>query len=314
MVNCDPLQNQRLKAILTVRTKIFETARSWLNKHGFIEVQGPILIPPTGKGANSFSVDYFGKKACLSQGLQPYSQVFAQMFGKIYTIAPTFRAEKLKTKRHLAEYWRIEVGDSLLDFEKLIGIQEDLVSHICHNLSRVADEELKMLGRSPSDLTKVQTPFPKLTYDNAIGLLQNAGLEIQWGDELTWEMESALSLRFNQPFFVTEFPIMAETFFLASHPLKSELTLSADLMAPEGYGELGSGGQMINKKETLLKRMIEAEIAPSDQQWYMSFMECSSLTYSGFAMGIERIIQWICKLEKTQEATAFPRQYDDLYP
>ena len=313
MIGSRNFQSEKIRAVLKIRAQVLSEARKWFDQHGYIEVQGPTIIPAVGDWPGSFEVKYFDKKAYLTQGLQPYANAFVANLGKIYTIAPTFRAEKLRTKRHLTEYWRIEVAQQC-DLDTMIGIQEELVAHICHSLSKEAIEELKYLRRRVKDVVKVQTPFPRLTYDEVIDMLQRDGFNISWGQGIDWELENHLSLRFNRPFFIAEFPTDAQTFFYKSHPKRPELTLSVDLLAPEGYGEIGGGGQIIDEKEVLLKKMAEENIDPSDQQWYMNLMQYGAVPHSGFVIGLERLIQWICKLEHIKEATAFPRLYDSIYP
>ncbi len=305
--------DEKRTAVLKIRAKLLNAARCWFNQNDYVEVHGPTIIPAVGDRPSSFEVKYFDKKAYLAQGLQPYAAAFAESLGKIYTIAPTFRAEKLNDRRHLTEYWRIEVAQQC-DLETLIGIQEALVAHICQSLSREATELLKYFNRSVSNLAETRTPFLRLTYDQAIDILQRDGLNISWGQKLSWELENHLSLRFNKPFFIVKFPIDIETFFLKSDPKRPELTLSTDLLAPEGYGEIGSGTQMITEKEVMSKKMAEENINPADQLWYVSFMQYSSVPRSAFAMGLERLIQWICKLENIKETTAFPRFYDSYFP
>jgi len=299
---------------MKVRAKLLDAARSWFNRNDYTEVHGPTIIPAAGDWPSSFEVKYFDKKAYLTQGLQPYADAFMASLGKIYTIAPAFRAEKLRTRRHLTEYWFIEAEAPRYDLDGIIRIQEELVTHICHSLSKEATEELKCLQRHVKDIIKVKTPFPRLTYDEVVEMLQRDGFNISWGEEINWELENHLSLRFNQPFFITEFPISIQTFFYKPHPKRPELTLSVDLLAPEGYGEIGSGGQMIDEKEVLLKKMAEEKIEPGDQRWYMDLRQYGSVPHSGFVMGVERLIQWICKLEHIREASAFPRLFDSIYP
>ena len=188
------------------------------------------------------------------------------------------------------------------------------MSHICHSLSKEAGEMLKCFNRTVKDLERVQTPFHRLTYDEAIDLLQRDDFNVSWGQTLDWELETYLSQKFSQPFFIMKFPIGIETFFHKSDPEKPELTLSVDLLAPEGYGEIGSGLQMITEKEVMSKKMADQNIDPADQLLYMSFMQCSSVPISGFAIGLERLIQWICKLSHIKEATAFPKLYDNYFP
>ena len=314
MFDARNFRSEKNTAIMKIRAKLLDAARWWLNKHDYIEVHGPTIIPATGDWPGSFEVKYFDKKAYLTQGLQPYANAFVANLGKIYTIAPTFRAEKLKTRRHLTEYWRIEAAVPRCDLDCIIKVQEELVTHICHSLSKEAVEELKCLSRRVKDIAKVQTPFPRLTYDEVIDVLQRDGFNISWGQELDWELENHISLRFNRPFFITEFPIGIQTFFYKSHPQKPGLTLSMDLLTPEGYGEIGSGGQMIHEKEVLLKKMAEEKIEPEGQRWYMDVKQCGSVPHSGFVIGLERLIQWICKIEHIREASTFPRLFDSVYP
>jgi asparaginyl-tRNA synthetase len=305
--------DEKTVAILKIRAKLLHAARCWFSQNDYVEVHGPTIIPAVGNWPGYFEVKYFDKKAYLTQGLQPYADAFVASFGKIYTIAPSFRAEKAKTKRHLTEYWRIEVAQQG-DLDTIVGIQEELLAHICRGLSEDAREELKCLRRPAEDLRSVQPPFPKVTYDEAIDILQRDGFGISWGQKIDSELEKRLSLKFNRPFFITEFPLGIQTFFYKSHPKRSELTLSVDLLAPKGYGEIGGGGQMIDEKEVLLKKMAEEKIEPGDQQWCMNLMQCGSVSQSGFVIGLERLIQWICKLDHIREASAFPRLFGSIYP
>ncbi len=305
--------NAKTIAILKIRAKLLNAARCWLNKNNYVEVHGPTIIPAVGDWSGHFEVKYFDKKAYLTQGLQPYADVFAASLGKIYTIAPTFRAEKSKTKRHLAEYWRIEVAQKC-DLKTIIKVQEDLVAHICHSLSKEARGEFKRLKRSVEDLAKVETPFPRLTYDETIEILQEDGFNIFWGQQIDWDLENYLSHKYNQPFFITEFPISIQTFFYKSHLKKPELTLAVDLLAPEGYGEIGGGGQTISEKDVLLQKMSEEKVEPHDQKWYLNLIQNGSFSRSGFAIGLERLIQWTCKLSHIEKAIAFPRVYDSIFP
>lgn len=305
--------DERTVKVLKIRAKILDAARSWLNHNDYVEVHGPTILPAIEDWPSSFEVKYFDKKGYLAQGLQPYATAFVASLGKIYTVAPTFRAEKLSTQRHLTEYWRIEIAQQS-KFENMIKVQEKLVAYICHSLVKTCGKELIHMRRRSEDLAKVQTPFPRLTYDQAIDMLQDNGFAIMWGQRLNWEMENHLSLKFNTPFFITDFPLSAETLMCESHPDKPELSLSADLLAPEGYGEVGGGGQIVNKKRLLKERMEEEKIESADQLWYTNFMKNSSVANSGFVTGVERLVQWLCRLPSVKEATAFPRTHDIFYP
>ena len=195
--------NQRSKAVLKVRAKMLDAARLWLGEQGFVEVQGPILLPAVGDRPHNFQVNYFGQSACLSGGLQPYSDVFVEMFEKVYTVAPTFRAEPLKTKRHLTEFWRVEIAASGFNLEQMLRVQEEMIAHVCQKLSKDAVEELCFLRGSTENLNKIKVPFPRITYDEAVERLQRTKCRIHWGELLNWENEYELSLMFDKPFFIS---------------------------------------------------------------------------------------------------------------
>lgn len=305
---------ERKKAAVKIRSKILDAARSWFKRHYYVEVQGPILVPAIGDWPSYFEVKYFDRKAYLAQGLHAYAEVLMANLGRIYTIAPVFRAENVRTHRHLTEYWCIEAEIPQCDLNNLISIEEQLIAHILRRLSKEAREEFESIQRDIKELEGIQPPFPRLTYDDAIKMLQKDGFDVQWGTVLDWEHEEHLSRRFSQPFFISEFPIGIETFFFQSHPQKPEITLSVDLFAPEGYGEISTGGQPTITKEELLKKMQEEKIKPNEQKWYMDLKAIGSVPHSGFAIGIERLTQWICKLENIREASAFPRSTDNIFP
>ena len=303
--------NEKMVEVLKIRAKLLDAARYWFNNNGYVEVNGPTIIPAIGNLSGSFDIKYFDKKAYLSQGLQPYAGTILAKLEKVYTIAPTFRAESTSDQRHLTEYWRIEIAQKS-GLQTMIEFQESLIAYICHSLSMNCEAELQYMSRLAKDLAEVQTPFPRLTYDEVTALLQEDGFTIVWGQKLNWEMENHLSLKFNTPFFITEFPLSPETVMCESHPNKPELALSADLIAPEGYGEIGSGGKIVNESQ-LIERMEEESIPYADQIWYKNLLNVSG-TNSGFVTGVERLVQWICKLSSIKETTAFPRTSDDFYP
>lgn len=305
--------NKKTTKILKIKAKALEAARHWLNHNNYVEVHGPTIIPAVGDWPGHFEVKYFDKKAYLTQGLQPYADEFVASFSKVFTIAPSFRVEKHKTKRHLTEYWRIEVAQRS-NLDTLIRAQEELLAHICRSLTEKAKEELKLSRGSIEKLANVNSPLPKLSYDDTINTLQKDGYNIVWGQQLDWDLEKHLSSKLNKPFFITEFPTGIQSLFYKSHPEKPGVTLSADLLAPDGYGEIGGGGQMIDKKRELLKKMSEEKIDPNDQKWYLNLRRLDIVPNSGFIIGVERLIQWICKLEHISDASAFPRTPEGIYP
>ena len=305
--------NKKMVATLKIRSKAIHAARQWLNQNAYIEVQGPIIVPATGEWPSYLKTEVFEKKAYLAQGLHPYSQIYAASLGKIYTFAPTFRVEKTSTNHHLIEFWRIEVVQQT-KLENIMRVQEKLIEHICQNLSKSSENELTILDRSTKDLEKIHAPFKKITYEEAIQKLQNQGSKIVWGETIEKEKEKNLSNMFNQPFFITEFPVNYETFFYETVKEKPELTKSADLIVPQGYGELSSGAQKITNKKELSKKMQEMKINPKDQQWYLNLIKNSKTPQSGFAIGFERLIQWICNIKDIKQTTPYPRTPENIYP
>lgn len=307
------LRNRKFWAILRVRAILFEAARDWFKQNGYTEVQGPTLVP-VGSENVTFEVKYFNKKVYLTQGFHAYAEAIIPSLGSVYTIAPSFRAEKSMTKRHLTEYWQIEGEAPWCDLQEILRVQEGLITHICQVLCNKASKELECLGRDIKDLLKVRAPFPKLTYDEVVKQLKEEGFDIIWGENVTWKQEKHLSLKFDRPFFVTHYPMGIQRLFRKSHPKKPELTLSADLLAPEGYGEISGCGQRIDNLEELMKKMKMENMDPKEFQWIIDLKKYGSVPHSGFAIGVERLVTWICKLQHIGEAIAFPRFRSRIYP
>jgi len=305
--------NKKIIATLKIRSKTIQLARQWLNKNDYIEIQGPTLIPASGEWRGYFKTEILNKKAYLTQGLHPYDRVFVENLEKIFTFAPTFREEKTQTPNHLLEYWRIEVVQKT-NLQNIIKVQEQLIEYICQNLSKTAKEQLANLNTKATHLRKVKAPFQKITYEKAIKMLQKNGSKIVWGQNLDKTSEKKLSNLFDQPFFITQFPLNSQTYFYESLKEKTELTKSVDLIAPQGYGELSSGSQRITNNKTLTKKMQEIQANPEDQKWYLSFIKNNNTPQSGFAIGFERLIQWICNLREIKDTTAYPRSPDSIYP
>jgi len=302
------IRSKKMQAVLRVRAKFLKAARSWLDEHGYTEVHVPILTAAACEGgATLFPVDYFGKKVYLTQSWQLYAEAVIASLGKIYTVAPSFRAEKSRTRRHLTEYWHLEVEEPFCDLDCIMKVQEELITFICHTLAEKASNELEVLGRNPKDLLRIKPPFMRLTYDEVIALLQKHGVEIEWGEDLGWEQEKVLARMFDQPFFVTHYPRGVKAFYHKPDPKRPEVTLSADLLAPEGYGEITGGGQRIHDLNELLERIKEEGLNPDDYQWYLDLRRYGSVPHSGFGLGVERTVTWICKLNHIRDAIAFPR-------
>ena len=302
------IRSKKMWCVLKVRAELLKAAREWLDEHGFVEAHAPILTASACEGgATLFPVDYFGRKAYLTQSWQLYGEAFIASLGKCYTIAPSFRAEKSRTRRHLTEYWHLEVEIPFCGLEELLRVEEELITHICHRLAERAKGQLETLGRDPAHLARIEPPFQRLTYDEAVEILQGLGIEIEWGEDLTWTHERALSERFEEPFFVTHFPKTAKAFYHKPDPRRPEVTLSADLLAPEGYGEITGGGERIDDYKTLLARIEEEGLDPADYQWYLDLRRYGTVQHAGFGLGVERMVMWVCKLEHIRDAIAFPR-------
>jgi len=309
------LRSKKMQAMLKIRSKTLEAAREWFLKRGYIEFQSPIMITAACEsGSTLFELKYFDRKAYLTQSWQLYAEAGIYSVGKIFTIAPSFRAERSRTRRHLTEYWHIETEEPWCDLKCLMKVMEGLVTHILHKLAKEMPEELKIYGRDPKELLKIKPPFKELTYDEAVEMLKKEGVKVVWGEDLTWQQQKVLSLRFKAPFFITHFPKAAKAFYHKPDPKKPEVTLSADLQAPEGYGELIGGGQRTHDLDAILKRIKEDGLRERDYQFYVDLRKYGSVPHAGFGLGLERLIMWICKLDHIRDAIPFPRTLTRIYP
>jgi len=309
------LRSEKMQTVLRIRSKFLQFARQWFEEHGFTEFHSPIFTAAACEGGSTlFPVKYFDREVYLTQSWQLYAEAAIASLGKIYTLAPSFRAEKSRTRRHLTEYWHLEAEMPFCDFECLIKTIEEFITFVCHKLAKEMLEELKLLGRKPEDLLKIKTPFPRITYEKAVEMLQKDGLGIKYGDDLTWVTEKKLAMKFDVPFFVTHFPLGIKAFYHKPDPERPKVTLSVDLLAPEGYGEIIGSGQRIHDLDELMKRIEEEKLDPKDYQWYVDLRKFGSVPHAGFGLGLERTIMWICKLKHIRDAIAFPRLINRVYP
>lgn len=309
------IRNEKMQATIRLRSRLIEEARRWLMDHGYLEVQVPILVNAAVEGGSTlFPVKYFQQKAYLSQSWQLYAEAMIASVGKIFTVAPSFRAEKSRTRRHLTEYWHLEVEAPWLELEGLMQLEEELVSHMCRQIADRMPEELKLLGRDPAKLMTIQSPFPRITYDEAVDRIQKSMPTFKWGKDLGYEEEKTLTQDFESPFFVTRFPKGVKAFYHMPDPQNPKVTLSVDLLAPEGYGEITGGGQRIHVLEQLIARIKEEKLNPDDYKWYTELRRYGTVPHAGFGMGVERIVAWVCGLEHIRDAIAFPRLINRIYP
>jgi len=309
------IRNRRMQATLRIRASALDAAREWFKENEYTETHVPTIITAACEGGSTlFEVKYFDSKAYLTQSWQLYAEAIIASLGKIYTIAPSFRAERSRTRRHLTEYWHLEAEAPWYNLESLMKDEEELLAHIIHSVARSRPNELALNKRQSSELLKLTPPFPRITYDKAVALLKERGVEIRYGDDLGWEQERVLTLQFDTPFFVTHFPKTAKAFYHKLDPSNPKLTLSADLLAPEGYGEITGGGERIEDLNELTQRITDEKLDPKSYQWYLDLRRYGTVPHAGFGLGVERTIAWICKLKHIRDAIAFPRLINRVYP
>ena len=309
------LRSRRQHAILRIRAAIVRAMRDWMDTHGFTLIDAPILTPAACEGTSTlFETDYFGDKAYLTQSGQLYMEAAAMAFGRVYSFGPTFRAEKSKTRRHLTEFWMLEPEMAFVELDESLRIQEEFVSHVVQTLLARNHDDLVEIGRDLTKLANVKPPFPRLTYDEAVKVLQAEGSEIQWGMDFGGADETILANRYDRPVFVTHYPVECKAFYMKRDPERPEVVQCADLLAPEGYGEIIGGSQREDDLDALVSRMQENGLPPEGYEWYLDLRRYGSVPHSGFGIGLERTVAWICGLEHVRETAPFPRMLTRIYP
>jgi len=309
------IRSQRQHAILRIRHTLVDACRNFLNQDGFILADAPIFTPNACEGTTTlFETEYFDEKAYLTQSGQLYNEATAMAFGRSYCFGPTFRAEKSKTRRHLIEFWMIEPEVAYAALDDVMILIERFVEAIVSRVLADRREDLKILGRDPSPLERVKAPFPRISYDEAARILTARGLPFQWGTDFGGTDETALTEGFDRPFFVHRFPAAVKAFYMKRDPADDRLSLSCDLLAPEGYGEIVGGGQREDDLETLVGRIREHQLPMEAFEWYLDLRRYGSVPHSGFGMGIERALTWITGIEHVRETIPFPRLLNRLRP
>lgn len=309
------LRSPRQNAILRIRAEIIKSIRNFLDQNGFILIDSPILTPAACEGTTTlFETDYFGEKAYLTQSGQLYNEASAMAFGKVYCFGPTFRAEKSKTRRHLMEFWMVEPEAAYVDLEENNKIQENMVTYIVKQVLENKKRELDLLERDLSKLEIIKVPFPMISYDEAIEILKKDGSKIEWGDDFGGEDETILSQKYEKPIFIHRYPIKCKAFYMKPDPQRPEVALCADLLAPEGYGEIIGGGQRIDDYNLLANQIKEHNLPRENYEWYLDLRRYGSVPHSGFGLGIERTVAWICGLNHVRETIPFPRMLNKIYP
>jgi len=310
------IRSARQQAILRVRHEVIDAVRDYFNNRGFVLADGPIFTPAACEGTTTlFPVQYFeDNTAYLTQSGQLYNEANAMALGRVYCFGPTFRAEKSKTRRHLTEFWMVEPEVAYATLDDIIELAEGLVVEV---VSRVLDRrarELKTLERDTTKLQQVKRPFARITYDDAAERLKAKGLPFEWGGDFGSPDETAISEMFEGPVAVTGYPSAIKAFYFKPQSDRPEVSLSVDVLAPEGYGEIIGGGQRIDDYDLLLKRIEEHNLPREAFEWYLDLRRFGSVPHAGFGMGIERVVSWICGLEHLREAIPYPRMLYRIYP
>jgi asparaginyl-tRNA synthetase len=310
------IRTPRQNAVLRVRHEVIKATRDFFDDQGFILVDTPIFTPNACEGTTTlFECDYDDEqKAYLTQSGQLYNEATCAALGKTYCFGPTFRAEKSKTRRHLREFWMVEPEMAFADLNDVMALSEGLVSYVVGRCLERRAAELKTLGRDTSKLESVKPPFPRISYDDAVTLLQRKGSAIEWGGDFGNADETLLGEEYDRPVIVHRYPAAIKAFYMQPDAERAELALGADTIAPEGYGEIIGGGQRIHDYELLMARIREHHLPPEAFSWYLDLRKYGSVPHAGFGMGIERVVAWICGLEHLREAIAFPRMLYRIYP
>jgi asparaginyl-tRNA synthetase len=315
------VRSQRQASILRVRAEIVKAVRDFFDERGFTLTDPPILTPAACEGTSTlFPVDYFEEQAYLTQSGQLYIEATAMALGKVYSFGPTFRAEKSKTRRHLTEFWMVEPEIAYAELDDLMDLAEGLISFVVKRCLERRRADLQAIGRDLSKLEKIEPPFPRISYDDAVKNLQEGHAkgaleaEFEWGGDLGSPDETYLSAQFDKPVMVHRYPAKVKAFYMEPDPQRPELALCVDVLAPEGYGEIIGGSQRMASHELLVQRIHEHGLPEEAFKWYLDLRKFGSVPHGGFGMGIERAVAWICGLEHVRETIPFPRMLNRLYP
>ncbi len=309
------MRSAQQHAVLSVRSEVEQTIRDFFYEREYTLIDSPILTGSSVEGTSTlFETDYFGDKAYLSQSGQLYLEPAAAAFGKVYCFGPTFRAEKSKTRRHLTEFWMVEPEVAFLEFDGLCELAEDFIVAIVARVLDRCREDLKRLERDTSKLRDIQVPFPRITYRQGIEKLQARGFSLKFGDDLGADEETALCADLDRPLIVSRYPAAIKSFYMQPDPEDPEVVLGLDMLAPEGYGEIIGGSQRIHDFALLERRLAEHKLPREAYEWYLDVRRYGTFPHSGFGMGLERVVTWICGIHHLREAIPYPRTMKRIYP
>ncbi|MFK3958759.1 asparagine--tRNA ligase [Guptibacillus hwajinpoensis] len=310
------IRSRRQNAILRIRNEIIRATYQFFNENDFVKIDPPILTGSSAEGTTDlFHTKYFEEDAYLSQSGQLYMEAAAMAFGRVFSFGPTFRAEKSKTRRHLIEFWMIEPEMAFMNHDESLEVQEQYVSFLVKSVLENCQLELKTLERDVSKLEAIQAPFPRISYDDAITLLKDKGFtDIEWGEDFGAPHETAIAESFDKPVFITNYPKDIKAFYMKPDPEREEVVLCADLIAPEGYGEIIGGSQRIDDLALMEQRYEEHGLTDDAYKWYLELRRYGSVPHSGFGLGLERTVAWLSGVEHVRETIPFPRLLNRLYP
>jgi len=309
------LRSSRQNAILKVRHEIIAACRAFFDNRGFVLLDAPIFTPAACEGTSTlFETDYFGSKAYLTQSGQLYMEAGAMAFGKVYCFGPTFRAEKSKTRRHLTEFWMIEPEVAYCDLDGDMDLAEEFVEYVVQRTLHERKEELKILERDTTRLEKVTRPFPRISYDEAVKIIKESGLDFEDGNDFGGTDETVVSEKYDKPVMVHRYPAAIKAFYMKNDPENPSKALCVDMLAPEGYGEIIGGGQREDSLEILKEKIFKHNLPLEAFDWYLDIRKYGSVPHAGFGLGIERTVSWICGLNHVRETIPFPRLMHRLQP
>jgi asparaginyl-tRNA synthetase len=310
------LRSRHLTSMMKIKATLLKAARDWFDENGFTEVTPPIITSSAAEGgATVFELDYHGSKAYLSQTAQLYLEAAIFSLEKVWGLTPSFRAEKFHTPRHLAEYLHMEGEEAWVDNDGCMETCEKLVTQICHAIAKKNGEELKVLGRDREFLENIKTPYKRISYDDAVGILADKGVVFEHGKDFGAEEERALTIDDDNPVIVFDYPKSAKgAFYMKEHPDDPSKVLCFDLLAPEGYGELIGASERETDNDILIQRLKAQGADLKSYEWYLDLRKYGSVPHSGFGMGIERVLRWICRFDHIRDATPFPRLINRMYP
>jgi asparaginyl-tRNA synthetase len=308
------LRSRRMGAIMKVRSEVLGFIHGFFRKQGFVEVSPPMFISSACEGgATLFGLKYFDKDLYLTQSAQLHLEALIYSSEKVYCVAPSFRAEKSRTIRHLTEYWHVEAEQAYATIEDMMCLEEDLISHVCHLVAKQCKKELEILKVDAEELAKIEAPFERITYQEAIERLNKKGFKIRWGKDFGFDEERALVEEFGGPVFVYAYPKQIKAFYCKTYKDNPELAMSVDLIVPR-IGELTTGGARVDDKEELIKRLKEFGLKRDDYEWYIDLRKYGTVPHAGFGLGVERLLAWMLHLENVMDTIPFPRTLRRFYP